>query len=164
MVLTHIRWCVSVFYAPWVVYRRLADRVAPNKAGISHRPSANKLWDRIRDNAMNMKELYQEYLKTPRWKELRKQALINACNKCQVCNSTKRLNVHHRQYPEVWGEEPQSFLTVLCNKCHKLFHQKPKAKQAKAKRGRRRRKKKPYTYKTFAEQIKVIRREHPTWK
>src|SRR4030042_5165760 len=72
---------------------------------------------------MNDKELYQEYLKSPRWKELRKQALQAAGNKCQVCNSSKRLNVHHRQYPEVWGTEPQNFLTVLCRKCHKLFHE-----------------------------------------
>jgi hypothetical protein len=91
---------------------------------------------------MDSKSAYSEYLKSPRWKELKKQALIKSGNKCQVCNSSLKLNVHHREYPKIWGEEPQSFLTVLCNKCHKLFHKKPRVKKSRKSRSEKRRIKK----------------------
>jgi predicted HNH restriction endonuclease len=86
---------------------------------------------------MDSKLAYEEYLKSPRWKELKNQALLKSGNKCQVCNSSFKLNVHHREYPKLWGEEPQSFLTVLCNKCHKLFHKKTSVKKPKGKRRNR---------------------------
>ena len=73
---------------------------------------------------MDIKENYKQYLLSPKWKELRKQAIHAAQGKCQVCNSTLRLDVHHREYPRIWGEEPISFLTVLCHTCHKLYHRK----------------------------------------
>ena len=65
---------------------------------------------------------YREYLRTPIWKALRDAALDRAGKRCQVCNSDLMLQVHHRKYPEVLGTESPMDLTVLCRRCHDLFH------------------------------------------
>jgi hypothetical protein len=45
--------------------------------------------------------------------------------RCQLCNSDKYLNTHHRNYKNK-GIEYKNIheLTVLCNKCHSKFHNK----------------------------------------
>lgn len=65
---------------------------------------------------------YSAYLQSPRWKSLRRAALKRAENRCQVCNSDLLLQVHHRKYPEELGLEDPMDLTVLCRRCHDLFH------------------------------------------
>jgi 5-methylcytosine-specific restriction endonuclease McrA len=65
---------------------------------------------------------YGEYLQTPEWKEMRGYALEVATHRCQVCNSAKSLQVHHRTY-ERRGHENLEDLTVLCKACHELYHQ-----------------------------------------
>jgi hypothetical protein len=64
---------------------------------------------------------YQDYLASSRWAELREQALIRDGRKCRVCNSCKFVQVHHRKYPKVWGEETVDDLTSMCDYCHHLF-------------------------------------------
>jgi hypothetical protein len=64
---------------------------------------------------------YQEYLETPEWKTLRDQKLKQAQFRCQLCNSPKELNVHHRTY-ERRGIEELGDLIVLCRRCHEKFH------------------------------------------
>lgn len=64
---------------------------------------------------------YQEYLQTDHWKNTRKAAMQRAGFKCQLCNSTDKLQTHHRTY-ERKGCEIPSDLIVLCNKCHEKFH------------------------------------------
>jgi hypothetical protein len=68
------------------------------------------------------KEEYTAYLNSAVWKLLRRQALDHADDRCQTCNCNKSLQVHHRVYPKVLGTEKLNDLTVLCNKCHYLFH------------------------------------------
>lgn len=65
---------------------------------------------------------YQEYLQSPQWKAIRKAAIERAEGRCQVCNSDLLLQVHHRKYPEALGYESPNDLTVLCRRCHDLFH------------------------------------------
>jgi hypothetical protein len=67
------------------------------------------------------KAAYDAYLLSEGWKIKRKEALDRAGNRCQVCNSAKRLDVHHRTYDR-FGEESPEDLTVLCRHCHELFH------------------------------------------
>jgi 5-methylcytosine-specific restriction endonuclease McrA len=67
------------------------------------------------------KQQYREYLKSDHWREISAEARRRAENRCQVCNSDGELNVHHRTYERI-GNERQSDLTVLCARCHKLFH------------------------------------------
>ena len=72
-----------------------------------------------------MQELSQmsltDYLNTREWKVKRKRALIQAGNRCQICGSTHRLEVHHRTYERL-GNELLSDLVVLCRKCHQHYH------------------------------------------
>lgn len=64
---------------------------------------------------------YHDYLATPGWRARRDKAVARAGGRCQLCNSAKRLNVHHRTYERL-GREQASDLTVLCEKCHQHFH------------------------------------------
>ena len=54
----------------------------------------------------------------------RTMALVRSPS-CEVagCESTIRLQVHHRRYPKVYGKEPISWLVVLCSKHHRALHQ-----------------------------------------
>lgn len=64
---------------------------------------------------------YDEYLQTSHWHYERLGALNRAKHRCQLCNSTKHLDVHHRTYKNRGHEKPED-LTVLCRKCHEHFH------------------------------------------
>lgn len=64
---------------------------------------------------------YDQYLQTDWWKKIRAAAIARARQRCQVCYSPHELNVHHRTYERL-GNELDSDLTVLCGKCHNLFH------------------------------------------
>jgi 5-methylcytosine-specific restriction endonuclease McrA len=68
---------------------------------------------------------YHEYLRTPEWHEKRNAAIKRAKWRCQICNSTGQLNVHHRTY-ERRGAEYNQDLIVLCADCHQLFHDQGK--------------------------------------
>ncbi len=64
---------------------------------------------------------YSEYLQSPGWKARRQKALKFANFRCQVCNSTEDLNVHHRTYERL-GHEHMGDLITLCKNCHEIFH------------------------------------------
>ena len=64
---------------------------------------------------------YFEYLKSDRWSRKRIDALRRAKNRCQICNSKGKLNVHHRTYERIFKEAKED-LVVLCERCHELFH------------------------------------------
>lgn len=64
---------------------------------------------------------YAEYLQTAHWKDTRRIALAYAGHRCQLCNGGGILHVHHRTYERL-GEEMMSDLVVLCERCHRIFH------------------------------------------
>lgn len=64
---------------------------------------------------------YDMYLLTEHWVKIRRDALKRAGWRCQICNTDKGLNVHHRTYEHLWNEEI-SDLTVLCFACHSRHH------------------------------------------
>jgi len=69
-----------------------------------------------------MKDGYEEYIKSDKWKTIAEETKRLAGYKCQVCNSAdKTLYAHHRTYARQ-GSELQSDLICLCEDCHKLFH------------------------------------------
>lgn len=70
---------------------------------------------------MNREEYREVYLRSDHWLETRKGALERAGHRCQVCNTEHQLDVHHRTYERI-GYEAAMDLTVLCRKCHDLFH------------------------------------------
>lgn len=67
---------------------------------------------------------YKEYLQTEHWQRLRQQTLRRQHFMCQLCNSRKKLHVHHRTYKNRGEEQPWD-LIVLCESCHRKFHEIP---------------------------------------
>ena len=70
-------------------------------------------------------ESYQHYLQTDHWNEVRADALKRYDNRCAICNSPDRLDVHHRTYERLHCELPMD-VVVLCHECHDLFHKNRK--------------------------------------
>lgn len=65
---------------------------------------------------------YKDYLKTYDWNETRKTVLKETNYKCQLCGAKNvKLNVHHNTYENI-GNEHREDLIVLCDDCHKKFH------------------------------------------
>jgi 5-methylcytosine-specific restriction endonuclease McrA len=66
---------------------------------------------------------YAEYLRSARWKKLRRKCLARDHWRCRVCDSHFNLQVHHRRYAKAWGSETVDDLTTLCERHHDLFEQ-----------------------------------------
>ena len=65
---------------------------------------------------------YKCYLGTAVWDEKRKEKLKEAEYKCQLCSKKDiKLHVHHNTYERI-GNEDMNDLIVLCEDCHKKFH------------------------------------------
>lgn len=67
---------------------------------------------------------YRLYLVTEHWRATAKAAKERAGGKCQLCNSSRDIETHHRTYDRR-GHEEEADLTVLCAECHGKFHTKP---------------------------------------
>lgn len=66
---------------------------------------------------------YLEYLTSKQWKEVRELALKRAGYKCQICGSTRNLDVHHSTYDHLGNETDHlEDLVVLCAEHHQLYH------------------------------------------
>ena len=69
------------------------------------------------------KKLYTDYLQTEYWRKVMENKIKQSGNKCQLCGSTKNLNVHHNSYEHIGNElNHLNDLVVLCKDCHKKFH------------------------------------------
>lgn len=64
---------------------------------------------------------YGRYLRTPHWLTVQTAALAAAEYRCRLCNSTKLLEVHHRDYKRIGCERPADVI-VLCGDCHSRHH------------------------------------------
>ncbi len=64
---------------------------------------------------------FEEYRRTPEWRSRRNRVLLRAGNRCELCGTRERLDVHHRTY-ERYGEEQLGDLIALCRSCHQRFH------------------------------------------
>lgn len=61
---------------------------------------------------------------SPQWKEMREKVLEKAGYVCEICGSAINMHVHHKVYPEVWGEEKMEDLMAVCKRCHAKIHKK----------------------------------------
>lgn len=68
-------------------------------------------------------EAYLQYLQSDEWKARSDAAKARAGYRCQLCNSTAKIETHHRTYERL-GHEDDADLIVLCDDCHKRFHNK----------------------------------------
>lgn len=76
---------------------------------------------KLRQNLRSMP--YQHFLATSFWGSVRVTALERAKHRCQLCNSSSQLQVHHRTYKNRgWEDQHPEDLTVLCSDCHKKHH------------------------------------------
>lgn len=90
--------------------RRLKDEAPSKPVRVYH------------DNTPTNFDKYETYLKSRGWQKKKNRALKRDGHRCRVCNSKSKLQVHHRTYERLY-EEHLDDLTVLCEKCHTLFHQ-----------------------------------------
>lgn len=66
---------------------------------------------------------YTDYLQTPHWQRVRREALTRAKGCCALCASKVKLEVHHRTYARRGRENPEDVI-ALCKNCHERFHDK----------------------------------------
>ena len=64
---------------------------------------------------------YRDYLKSDRWKKLRKIILFRDYHNCQDCDN-RATEVHHLNYDVLETEEEEKFCISLCRICHKKRH------------------------------------------
>lgn len=74
--------------------------------------------------AMDGWELYAIFLDSDWWINLsrRKRRMVG---RCERCGSRKRLQSHHRRYPENWFDVTLADLECLCRDCHLHQHGLP---------------------------------------
>ena len=60
---------------------------------------------------------YDDYLKTKHWKYFREKSIEDKNYKCEQCESSYELDVHHKNY-DCLGKETFSDVKVLCIDCH----------------------------------------------
>lgn len=84
-----------------------------------------KLSDGVKENLESM--LYEDYLQTSHWKALREQAMKKSGDRCQICNQSCFLQVHHRTYKHR-GDAMKEIddLIVCCRDCHEMIHENVK--------------------------------------
>lgn len=68
---------------------------------------------------------YKDFLDTLYWDLVRTLKKEQANYKCELCNGSTKLNVHHKSYDN-HGDEYHHLedLIVLCSDCHAKFHNK----------------------------------------
>lgn len=66
---------------------------------------------------------HSDFCETHYWHLVREVVKARALYRCQLCNSTKHLVIHHRTY-KIKGLEHRHLedLVCVCTRCHHLFH------------------------------------------
>lgn len=64
---------------------------------------------------------YNNYLLSKEWRDKRIK-ILQTRNCCECCKSQKILQIHHLHYRNIFCEDLDKDLVVLCKKCHKIVH------------------------------------------
>jgi len=72
------------------------------------------------------REEYGDYLRSPRWRDLRAKVLARAGGLCEGCLTTPAVQVHHLTYEHI-GNEFAFELRALCDQCHHRLHEADRA-------------------------------------
>jgi len=70
--------------------------------------------------------LYEKELRLPQWGAFRKSVFEKRGEKCELCGSAGKLEVHHKRYYKAhhpWEYEIEDVM-VLCPRCHEEQHRK----------------------------------------
>ena len=78
----------------------------------------------INFNEVAEERIYDEYLRSNAWNNIRNQVLERDKYKCKICGATENLRVHHKNYENIYNEENALCdLVTLCDNCHKELHE-----------------------------------------
>ncbi|MCP4761908.1 MAG: HNH endonuclease [archaeon] len=65
---------------------------------------------------------YNKFITSPEWQAIKDNLFALRGKKCEVCGSTKYIQVHHLTYKRFGGKEKPEDLKILCGKHHKKVH------------------------------------------
>lgn len=71
---------------------------------------------------MTRRDVYDAYLKSQEWHNVKVKVFKIKGKKCQRCYSKESLHVHHATYDRFQREDIGKDLYVLCESCHELYH------------------------------------------
>lgn len=80
-------------------------------------PSRTRLQESGTTGSFNAR--YREYLLSPEWDALRRQALKRAGYRCSICNRSVELECHHRTYENVQLND----LLPVCRDHHQMIYE-----------------------------------------
>lgn len=101
---------------------------------------------------------YNEYLKSPEWKEIRQLVFRRDGHVCQVCNTNPATQVHHITYERFRNELLDDLLSV-CAPCHSNLHpwqDEDSHKRVKPKKRRKSRVRVAFTFYREEEETKSV--------
>jgi hypothetical protein len=75
------------------------------------------------DQRSARRDEYAEYLKSDVWASKRTRVLKRDQYLCQACLTRTATQVHHKKYPEIFGDEPLFDLESVCTTCHLALHE-----------------------------------------
>jgi 5-methylcytosine-specific restriction endonuclease McrA len=79
------------------------------------------------ETKIDYKQKYEKYLSGNHWRKVRERffrKVHNGKGRCFICGTFDgRLDVHHLTYERI-GREKLNDLRCLCEKCHKIVHEK----------------------------------------
>jgi hypothetical protein len=64
---------------------------------------------------------YEDYLKSPEWKKIRKAVFERDAATCRLCPNPAE-HAHHWRYPQDWAEDNAENCIVGCADCHARTH------------------------------------------
>ena len=64
---------------------------------------------------------YHQYLRSGDWRRFRELVIQLRGYRCQLCQDTKKIEVHHMSYKRVGSEDLRDVL-IVCNSCHGFIH------------------------------------------
>lgn len=83
-----------------------------------------KKWLRYIERRAELKRMsYDQYLRSPEWKELRQKRIQRDNYQCVICGSAKNLDVHHISYIHMGESGEIDDLITLCRSCHQKIHE-----------------------------------------
>lgn len=112
-----VRWCKDNGHTALTVgdRQRLSDSNARSLAWIAREVPEHHVTDK--------RAYYREvYLSSDHWKALRSRKL-SANPVCECCGTSKRLDIHHLNYRNLYDVTLDD-LQTLCRRCHHLEHDK----------------------------------------
>ena len=107
----------------WNLYYRNLEIQRRQLASLEHEKQEKLKQEQERQRLHAMP--YKEYLLTPHWLELSERIKARDGYRCVLCNSSDKIEGHHRTY-ERRGYELESDVHTLCHPCHAKHHNKEK--------------------------------------